>query len=599
MSSRQDRAHRAHRWLTIGLALSAFATLARTDSGATELAPECPPELIGTWTGTLAAGLLFDVELGVVRLADGGFEARVETTGRREKAISVWLDHGRLRWQSEQFPLEFSGRMVDDGAILEGFIHHAATLAHVRLERLPGVEPVTWAGSWSPLGRAPGDAPIDLRVADEGDGVAGFLFFRGQTMPGLWTHGLTCSGRTVRFFERNLGLSFEGTIDAEYGALELTARAIAGRAPIRLRRISDDPSFDVAAPALPRPTYRERTPPDRGDGWARATPSSVDVDPAGLARLVEAIASDALPRTHAVLIARRGHLVFEEYFAGFDADTWHDTRSASKTIASALIGIAIDAELIDGVDVPVLELFPGYRRYDRWDRRKARITVRDLLTMSSGLDGDDYDPKAGAAERSYQSQRAEPDWVKFVLDQKMVAQPGELTAYSSANALLLGGVLREVASPVEWFAHERLFGPLGARGYKFFLDPLAVPYMGGGMYLRPRDLAKLGQLYLNGGVWGGRRILSEAWVRESTGRHAHLTNVRDRNEYGYLWWHASYAHANTTVASIEARGAGGQYVFVIPELDTVAVVTSGNYRNGRFRQPEEIMERYILPAVLD
>jgi len=123
--------------------------------------------------------------------------------------------------------------------------------------------------------------------------------------------------------------------------------------------------------------------------------------------------------------------------------------------------------------------------------------------------------------------------------------------------------------------------------------------MGGGLYLRPRDMAKFGQLYLDGGLWRGERVISEEWVRESTGKYGRLAPLdRNGHQYGYLWWHHRYPVGDRVIETIEARGNGGQYIFVVPELELVAVITSGNFRNGKTRQPEEILQRFILPAAL-
>lgn len=165
--------------------------------------------------------------------------------------------------------------------------------------------------------------------------------------------------------------------------------------------------------------------------------------------------------------------------------------------------------------------------------------------------------------------------------------------------MILGGVLAAtVREPVQWYAQDELFAPLGIAEYKWFMDPAGTLYMGGGMYLRPRDMAKYGQLYLNGGVWRGERIVSEEWVRESWGRYGRLAPLdRNGHDYGYLWWHHHYPVGDAVVETLAARGNGGQYIFVVPSLNLVAVITSGNFRNGRTRQPEEIMRRFILPAV--
>jgi CubicO group peptidase (beta-lactamase class C family) len=353
----------------------------------------------------------------------------------------------------------------------------------------------------------------------------------------------------------------------------------------------------VAPRASGHSKYRERAPLRLDDGWPTATPSAEGIDPGPIADLVDAIVTQEMTLTHSVLVARRGRLVVEEYFYGFDRDTWHDMRSASKTVTSALVGLAVDRGAIPSVNAPALSFFPTYRRYANWDPRKAEITVHHLLTMSSGLDARDWVPESVAAEGSYQRQTDQPDWTKFALDAPMVADPGSQIAYGGANPLILGALLQAALDePVEWFAQRHLLGPLGIRHYRFFHDPVGVLYMGGGMYMRPRDMAKFGQLYLDGGTWRGRRVMSEEWVRRSLTKYGRLTGRE--NDYGYLWWHSTIRVGDRTVESVEARGAGGQYIYVVPSLELVAVITSGNYRNGRYRQPEEIMERFIVPAVV-
>ena len=156
-----------------------------------------------------------------------------------------------------------------------------------------------------------------------------------------------------------------------------------------------------------------------------------------------------------------------------------------------------------------------------------------------------------------------------------------------------------VDEPVEWFAHRSLFEPLGIESYRFFVDPTGIVYMGGGLWMRPRDMAKYGQMYLDGGTWKGRQILDEMWIEEPWDEYGRLAPLdRNGHQYGYLWWHHRYDVGDRTVRTLEARGNGGQYIFVAPSLDLVVVITSGNFRNRKTREPEEILRRFILPAVL-
>jgi len=142
---------------------------------------------------------------------------------------------------------------------------------------------------------------------------------------------------------------------------------------------------------------------------------------------------------------------------------------------------------------------------------------------------------------------------------------------------------------------ENLFQKLAVSNYVIQADLNGNPYFGGGMYLTSRDMLKFGNLYLNNGRSNGKQILSREWIKNSFKNYRVLENTEDKNGYGYLWWHNTYQVGGKTLKSIEARGAGGQYIFILPDLETVVVITSGNYRNGKTQQPETILEKYILP----
>ncbi|MDX1385300.1 MAG: serine hydrolase, partial [Thermoanaerobaculia bacterium] len=578
--------------------------LAEADRGPESAGPGgCPQDLLGIWSTELPAGRLFDVRLAIDELTADGGRARIELGGRRE-TVPVWRSGERLRFQPSSAPLAFDGRLDADGAV-SGFLTAGSGLHHLRL--VPGEagqggergEAPIGRATWSLLGVPGATFPLDLYIGMEDGEVGGWFFFRDPRLPSLFGEGMHCDGLEVRVSEKNLGLDLEGRFDRENDTLELTVRGLGGAFPAPFRRLAEDP-MDAATPRDPgREGYRERAPEPTSDGWSAAAPSSAGIDPAPIAALVDEVREGRLPYVHSVLVARGGRLVVEEYFYGYARDTLHDMRSASKSVAALLTGLAIESGHLPGADARVLDHFPTYRPIAAWDPRKAEITVEHLLTMSSGLDADDSRWQSAASEQRYQSQRAQPDWMRLALDAPMVADPGARLAYGSANPMLLGGVLESaVGEPLERFAKRALLGPLGIDSYRWALDPTGSIYLGGGMYLRPRDMLKLGQLVLAGGRWDGRRLLSESWIRAATASYGPLTNVRDRNEYGYLWWHHDYRVGDRSIHAIEARGNGGQYVFVVPELELVAAITSGNYRNrDLLHQPEEILERFILPAV--
>jgi len=305
------------------------------------------------------------------------------------------------------------------------------------------------------------------------------------------------------------------------------------------------------------------------------------------------IQSDSLEGMESILVAQKGKILYEKYFAGFDANTPHTTRSASKSISSAIIGIAIDDGIIESVDDKLYDFIPQEYQYTK-DSLKSKITIKHLLTMSSGLDVNNK------AYEGYYQDESDDNWLKTVLEAPMVHEPGTYTDYGSANPFLLGVYLyNRLDIPLEFYMHEKLFAPLGITNYIMNTDDTGIiPYFGGGLPLIPRDMLKFGQLYLNEGIWNGEQIISKSWVQESFKKHTRLQDSRYKDEYGYFWYHHTYMVDGKSIKSIEARGAGGQFIFIVPELEVVAVTTAGNYRNGKTGQSLEIFRDYILPTLL-
>jgi CubicO group peptidase (beta-lactamase class C family) len=568
-------------------------------------AQSCPSDIRGGWEGELPVSALFDITIELYEGADGEFTGRLASPGVVED-VDVWQDRRGVRMQSERAAVAFEGRLSADADQVDGFVDYASNLYRVRLH---GQGQNRWSGKWSPLPLVEDSVDFDLYFDDDGaGGTGGYFFFRDDRLPSLYGLGARCSGRRVEVREKNLGLTFVGEFDDKFSELRVTVSAPGGNSTIVFTPMSAEsralsPGTSAIPPLEPgENNYAGSAPEETGDGWRTAPPLDLEVRAEPLREVVTAVARGELPKTHSILVARSGYLIFEEYFYGFDRDMLHDMRSASKSLASTLIGLAVDRKLIDGSAAKVLPFFPEYRSYRAWDQRKLRISLRDLMTMSSGLDANDSDPVSVASERAYQSQSIQPDWIKLSLDAPMIADPGTRVLYGGANPLVLGGILDNVvAGRVEWFAEDALFRPLGINNYRIFMDPMGIPYMGGGMYLRPRDMLKIGQMYLDGGQWQGRQVLSGSWVTESFGKYGRLEPLeRNGNEYGYLWWHENYVVDGRRLASIEARGNGGQYIFVVPELDLAAVITAGNYRGGlaMTRQPQEIFQRFVLPAVV-
>ena len=374
-------------------------------------------------------------------------------------------------------------------------------------------------------------------------------------------------------------------------------------------------AFFPRAPGAP--PYRYAKPPATGDGWSTAPARDAGMDEAVLARLVQRLA-DADPSIrrpaliHSLLVARRGKLVLEEYFFGFDRERRHDIRSAGKTFGSVLLGAAMMRGAKVGPETPVYGLLAGAGPFANPDPRKERIPVAHLMTHTSGLACDDNDDASPGNEMTMQSQKGQPDWWKYTLDLPQAHDPGARYAYCSANSNLVGAVLEAATgAPLPELFERTVARPLDFGRYYWNLMPTGDGYLGGGAFLRPRDLLKVGQAYLDGGVWRGRRIVDASWVVRSTKPYVQIspaTTGLDRERFPEFYgegedawaWHLNRLRSGErTYREYEASGNGGQLLMVIPELELVVVFTAGNYGQGgiwgRFR--DTIVPQEIIPAI--
>jgi CubicO group peptidase (beta-lactamase class C family) len=342
-------------------------------------------------------------------------------------------------------------------------------------------------------------------------------------------------------------------------------------------------------------------PESRSDGWATSDATSAGLDRKALSGMEQAVASGEFKKITSILVARHGKLAYEAYFDG-SADSLRDTRSATKTITGMLVGIALDKHLLPGLDAKVLSYFPEKQPLANPDPRKAAITVEDLLTMSSLMECDDWNNfSRGNEERMYLIE----DWVKFFLDLPVKGFPPWVTkpqdspyrrsfSYCTAGVTTLGGVLEKATrGKLADFAAKGLFRPLGVQHLQWSYSPLGLAMGGGGLRLESRDLLKLGQLYLNGGSWSGKRIVSESWVKSSTAPHA---QIDEQTNYGYLWWLKDFKVGERSWSAYFMSGNGGNKVAVFPQLDMVVVIASTNYNSkGMHEQTERLLTEYILP----
>lgn len=320
------------------------------------------------------------------------------------------------------------------------------------------------------------------------------------------------------------------------------------------------------------------------DGWPVAAPEATGLERALICGVGPSLKKLPEAEAHGVVIARHGTLVYEDYFTGgieYGADTLHDLRSITKSVTALLVGIALDHGWLKSVDLPVFPFFP-----DDDDLRtpdKDRITLADLLSMTSGLDWPESAVSYNNPANMERQVDAAPDPYRFVLARPLAAAPGTMWNYNSGGVELLGEVLRQVSGqPLDRFAKEALFDPLGIKESEWQRSENGTFGAAWGLWLRPRDLAKIGQLVLNRGTWNGKRIVSAAWIDTMTARHSPPGWLFNGGEtgYGYLWWRGRKTIAGRDTDWVGGLGWGGQELFVLPRLDMVVAVTAGIYRRS-------------------
>ncbi len=308
--------------------------------------------------------------------------------------------------------------------------------------------------------------------------------------------------------------------------------------------------------------YDDYTPEQLGDGWEISTPEEQGFDTDDMSRVYRRFYSEDLyPTIHSLLIVRNGRLVAEAYCRDKnERDRFHNIQSATKSITSMLVGIAIDRGLIGSVNQTVYHFIPEY--FDS-DIGKREITLHHVLTMETGLDFDND----VHTEKLFNSGGSS---LEYVLHKPLVFAPGTDWYYGDGNPQLLSGVIQTVTGiSEEAFAVENLFEPLGITLYQWEKHADGLTFGAFGLWLKPRDMAKIGRLMVQGGVWDGEQLLSAEWIAESTKvQTAHQT-------YGYYWypWEAQ--------GTFFAEGHGGQLIYVVPDKQIVVVITADSYSNSR------------------
>lgn len=314
-----------------------------------------------------------------------------------------------------------------------------------------------------------------------------------------------------------------------------------------------------------------------------------------LDRLSARIEDGELGGVHSLLVLRSGELVFERYFDRWSADRLHEMQSISKSVVSLAVGIALERGEIRSLDERVVDFFPD-RPIQNLDDRKRAITIGDVLRMSTGVDY--YEGSRGSPH--WELNRRRRGWAQYWLDRPMRAAPATSWNYDSGGVITLSSVFeRATGMHVDDYAARHIFRPLGIDAYRWERNRDGEPHAGGGLHLRPRDLAKIGLLVGAGGEWDGAQIVPAEWVERST-----RTKFRFAPEaapiagYAYLWWVLEPDAKVPEVSPIIAgTGLGGQYLFVVPDRDLVVVVTGWSDDEEGATAPMRFLYDDILPAV--
>ena len=557
--------------------------------------PAEPSDIIGLWGNETVSGPLLSGQLTVDgrqmpwRASLAGVSAMVERDG---DVVTFAMPGGQGH---------FRGRLT--GGNIEGFWiqppGQGLASAYATPLVLPHGDGQVWVARLEPLQDR---ITQYLRVSQIADGsLKAFLVNPEYNLGRGIRYDVSLDGDAVVLSDpKRKGWALNGRFDDETGQLRIDWQGI-GVFPFTRRDRDTAIGYYATTPAGSQDAYRVPVP--AGDGWMTASLGDVGMHLAPMQQLQKQIQSSDTPgpgetMVHGLLVARRGKLVFETYLHGFSREQAHDTRSAGKSFASLLVGMAIDHGAELSANTAVLSMFPTGKPVQRMDQHKRAITLGDLMAMRSGLACDDDDTNSPGGEEAMQRQDDERDWYRYTLNLPMTQAPGaDKAVYCSAGINLLGGVVRNATGRrltdlfQDWIA-----GPMQMRGYHMNLMPDDDLYLAGGIRMRPRDMLKLGQLYLNGGVWNGKRLVDKRWIDATVTRQA---TFGPNHDYGYAWHLHTFRVDGHDYRSYAAEGNGGQFVIVVPELELVVAITAGNY--GQFPvwyQLQELVSKYVIPAAL-
>ncbi len=362
------------------------------------------------------------------------------------------------------------------------------------------------------------------------------------------------------------------------------------------------------------PGYSYEIPPKTSDGWEVCSSNEVGLDSAQLIEMVDYLASRYVHQIHSIVIVKNDKLVFEKYYEGYlysidppvskgdfilyDRETDHLLASVSKSVTSVIFGAAVKAGFIANVDTLLVDVLPDYKFILVGE--KADITLEHLLCMSSGLQWDEWSTSYEDPANDMLALFHDDDPIEYTLSKPMINSPGDEFHYNSGGTNVLGAVIeKETGMSLLDFANEYLFDPLNVQGGLWDKMDCGYYLASGGIYLRPRELTKIGYLFLNEGYWDDTQIITREWISESIAPHVQTDDLIPQSDsYGYQWWIMDFHANNQTYDCFFAAGAGDQYMFIFPGQEMIITINSGNFDGAVNMSIIGFVEKYILPGLL-
>ena len=415
-------------------------------------------------------------------------------------------------------------------------------------------------------------------------------------------------GPTILFHDNNLGKFHHIVVEVSM-ALHTSRIAVAILASMLVVACGGGSSGGNPQPQAPI-VYSYSVPPDIGDGWQVADLASEGFDTQEILDMMDRVVNENYQGIDSVAIVRNNKLLlywfanreldeFDGWIGNIDRER-HILHSTSKSFTSALVGIAIDQGYIASTQVNFYDLF-SYGIYANWDARKAEMTLEDALTMRLGLQWDEWSlPYTNPNNDLVALNRRHADWAKALLDLPLVYDPGTVFTYNTAATNAIGQAVQNATGmPLEDFANVNLFYPMQITNAEWSRTPTNLPVGGSGLFLRTRDLAKFGQLYLQNGSWQGQQLIGADWIADTVVRRVDISSWATYSEaYGFQWWLDDLDYKGQAVETWVTSGYGGQYLFVVPSLDLVVAFTGQNYGPGSgISNLYTMMQAHILDAI--